>query len=157
MEHKVKLWNYTKKVDILTDLSENIKKICNINNHLYLLSENNNLYHGEIEKIDSNESLDVKLVDELNFVDIGSNDKYFYGVDEYGRVFKCTEDLKILQEIELIEESKICMHGIKGMKCKMRVEKMSVGGFGILFVTDSGQLWASGMNLIFYANLDNSI
>lgn len=144
MEKTFKLWSHTQEVKVTGDLNDQIKKICNIDTHLFLLSTKNLLYHGRVITRGSTQEVCLELVEGLKLIDIDSCNKFLYGVDEGGRVFKYTEKFEVISEIKLIEEAKICVHGHIGMKRKLKVDRIAVGQYGHLYITDNGQLWASG-------------
>lgn len=141
---KVFLWNLVNKLDIESEIQDKIKKITNIENHLYVLTYSNILLHGVIKVTDDREVVHLTKHDGLFLKDIDCVEDLLYGIDLNGRVFKYTENLICLKEILLIEDSKPCSHGSTGTKFKMKVDKISVGVYGILFITENGQLWACG-------------
>ncbi|GJQ66990.1 hypothetical protein Trydic_g7984 [Trypoxylus dichotomus] len=94
--------------------------------------------------MDEREEIHLARYDGLLLKDIDCVEDYLYGIDLNGRIFKYTENLVCLKEIMLIEDTKPCSHGNSGTKFKMKVDKISVGIYGILFITENGQLWASG-------------
>lgn len=144
MEDALQLWNFTRKVKIKGDITHSVKKIANIGNHLYLLGSNQFLYHGVTQTFEDIEILYLEVAEGFKLIDIDCCSKFLYAIDDCGRVWKYTEDLEVINEIKLIEDAKTCVHGHMGAKRKLKVEKISVGQYGVLFVTDSGQLWASG-------------
>lgn len=147
MEDILQLWNSTQKVDVKGDIGHPVKRLTHIENQLYLLTTNNNLYYGALQSTDNGEQLRLQLWEGSKFTDIDCDNKFLYAIDEVGRVWKYTDKIEAVCEIKLIEDSKMCVHGHAGVKKKMRVEKISVGQFGILFITDCGQLWATGTYL----------
>ncbi|XP_017773870.1 PREDICTED: alsin isoform X2 [Nicrophorus vespilloides] len=136
------IWDGTKKLKLLGNLNETIKKLCNIGNHIYLLTTNNNFYHGYIDE--ATDEIQLELVESLNLKDIDCCDSVLYAVEVSGKVQTYSESIEHVGEIMLIEESKTCFHGHTGAKCKMKVDKLAVGNYGGLFITENGQLWASG-------------
>lgn len=135
------LWDSTDIINVNCDnICKNIKKICNIEDHLYLLTNTNQIYHGLVIKND----LNLNLQRNIQAIDIDCCCKYVYIVQEdTGCVYKYTKDLELIHEIELLDECRICIHG-NSIKCKVKVKTICVGEFGILYVTETGQLWASG-------------
>ncbi|KAK9739210.1 MORN repeat [Popillia japonica] len=119
---KVFLWNLVNKLDIESEIQDKIKKITNIENHLYILTYSNILLHGVIKVTDDREVVHLTKHDGLFLKDIDCVEDLLYGIDLNGRVFKYTENLICLKEILLIEDSKPCSHGS----------------------TENGQLWACG-------------
>ncbi|KAK5645739.1 hypothetical protein RI129_004203 [Pyrocoelia pectoralis] len=141
----VALWNKTDQINLISEVNENILKIANIENHLYLLTVTHHLYHGIVEDIKGQQQqLQLQLYQDVQFKDIDSCQKYLYVIDLEGSVFKYNSDLQLLQEILLLNESKVCSHGHCAVKFKMKVESLAIGPFGNLFVTNNGQLWGSG-------------
>ncbi|XP_022918899.1 alsin isoform X2 [Onthophagus taurus] len=139
------LWNLSNKLQLRNEIPEKIKKITSISNHIYILTTANNLYHGFIKTNElEQEQLSVVKVDGVLLKDIDCSNSELFGVDLSGKVLKYTDNLEIIKEILLIEDSKPCPHGSIGTKFKMKVEKLSVGLYGNLYITDNGQLWASG-------------
>lgn len=141
---KIYLWNLLNKLDIQCEIQDKIKRITNCGNHLYVLTHANVLFHGTIKDNEDREEIYLTKQDGMLLKDIDSAEEFLYGVDLNGRVFKYTENLICIKEIMLIEDAKPCSHGNTGTKFKMKVDKISVGVYGILFITESGQLWASG-------------
>lgn len=138
------LWSITDSIKVYDDIYDDIIKICNIDNHIFLLTNTNTLYHGCIEKIDSILQLHLIKHTEHRLQDIDCSDSYVYIVDLQGKVYKLTEDLKTCNEIVLAEEPKCCSHGHTINKAHLRVSNIAVGGFGVLFITNSNELWACG-------------
>lgn len=140
MASNSQLWNLTQNIEIKGDLTGNIKKISNLSDRVYLLSVSNNLFYGVVNK---HNKIAFVAHETIKAIDIDCCNEFLYVVDESGRVFKYSDNMELVCEVKLIEESKMCIHG-HSIKCKMKVDKISVGQFGILYITDSGQLWASG-------------
>lgn len=137
-----RLWNSINPIHIKNDIPESILKISNINNHFYVLTGKGNLYHGEVQ-LEEN-CIRFEKENELDLVDIDSCDSHLYTVNRNGEVYRRNSDLEIVNEIALVEETKTCLHGHSDIKCKLKVKKICINKFGKLFITESGQLWASG-------------
>ncbi|KAF5273636.1 hypothetical protein FQR65_LT04636 [Abscondita terminalis] len=140
----VELWFKSDRIHINSDFDECVIKIANIDNRLYLLTVSQNLYHGPVQECNGQLQLQLTQAPEIKFKDIDSCGKYLYAVDSEGSVYKYKDNLELLHEIILINESKVCIHGHSSAKTKLKVIKIAVGEFGCLYVTDNGQLWASG-------------
>ena len=138
------IWNTTNKLDLLSDVTDGVKKISNIADHLYLVTCNNDLYHGIVEVVENREQIRLVKHNGIKTKDLDCSDEHVYVVDVNGKVIVCTENLEVVKEIVLVEDSKFCAHGQCGTKFKMKVDKISIGRYGILFLTDNGQLWAMG-------------
>ncbi|CAH0557543.1 unnamed protein product [Brassicogethes aeneus] len=138
------LWVLNENVEIRREIGESVIKISNIGNHLFLLTINNNLYHGVVEKNEHRQAyIDLEYVRDLKLVDIDSCKEFLFTVNKDGSLFKCRETLEVVNEIELVEEY-LCARGHNATKCKQKVQSIAVGEYGKLFITDSGQLWGSG-------------
>lgn len=144
MATNIRLWNLTKPIEVNDEIKESITKITNIENHIYLQTSNNHLYHGEIQTDEDNIStLQLQCSPELRVLDIDSCQDNLYIVDQEGSVFKCSKNLEKITEIHLYEDYH-CTKGHTGMKCKMKVHKIAISDYGQLFITEQGHLWASG-------------
>lgn len=86
----------------------------------------------------------LELFENAKFSDFECSCGNLYGIDLEGRVLQYSPDLELVCEIPVAEDSKVCSHGRSGAKTRLRIEKISVGMLGTLFLTDSGHLWASG-------------
>lgn len=144
--YNIKLWMFNESVDIISsNITESITKISNIGNHLYFLTANNRLYQGNIEKNeeDGKNVIKIELVDGLTLIDIDACKQSVFIVDADGNVFRCSENLDIINEISLVEEY-TCSRGHNGTKNKKKVRNIAVGEYGQLYVTQEGELWGSG-------------
>lgn len=141
------LWNATNNIKICNEdvlNADSVLKISNIDNHLFLLTNLNYLYHGCVESVDNIVQLNLIKYTERLVQDIECSDEFVYVVDLDGRVFKLSEDLKVCTSIKLAVEPKCCAHGHCDVEKKLRVRNISVGNFGTLFITTCGELWGSG-------------
>lgn len=82
--------------------------------------------------------------EETRFTDFECSCSNLYGIDLEGRVFHYSPSLELVREIIVAEDSRTCSHGRSGAKTRLRVEKLSTGAIGTLFLTDAGHLWACG-------------
>lgn len=139
-----RLWDSRNVIKIINDIPDSIIKIRNISKHLYILSANYQLYHGEID-VKNNLIEFIKYKQDANIVDISSCNTFLYIVNACGEVYKLNEYLEVLGEVCLYEEPKRCTHGhVDSKKCKVQITKISFNKFGKIFITDTGQVWASG-------------
>ncbi|EFA04485.1 alsin isoform X1 [Tribolium castaneum] len=143
MANNIRLWNLTQTVQLQTDIKESIKKISNIDNHLYIQTTSNCLYHGIVQTSENSSSLTLDYCEDWKVIDLDCCKDSLYVVDIDGNVYKCTKNLEKCSEICLLEDYQ-CSRGHTGTKCKMKVSKIAVGEYGQLFVTDWGHLWAMG-------------
>ncbi|XP_065164846.1 alsin isoform X2 [Atheta coriaria] len=144
MMDKIYIWNGKKKIKLLNNINETVKKLCNINDHLYLLTSTNKFYHGNIEIVEDEEQVTFQLSDAFRPQDIDCKADTLYIVDQNGKVLSYNEDLEFQSEITLVEDARTCFHGHTASRFKMKVSKISVGEYGGLFITENGQLWGSG-------------
>lgn len=86
----------------------------------------------------------LELFENTRFLDFECSCGNLYGIDLEGRVLQYSSDLEFVREILVAEDSKTCSHGRSGAKTRLRIEKISVGMLGTLYLTDAGHLWASG-------------
>lgn len=140
MSCNFQLWNSVNPVVVKSDIPENVLKICNINDHLYVLTVNNNLYHG----IKTEDNCITLEKGESGLIDIDTCDSHLYTVSGNGEVHRRNSNLEILDEAVLLEESKTCLHGHSNVKHRLKVKKIFINKFGKLFITESGQLWGAG-------------
>lgn len=141
MTNSFLLWNYQDPIQIDTNISESVLKIASLNKHVYILTVAYQIYHGET----NNDHLTLEKYDGEEIIDIDSCNNYLYTVNICGEVHKRDGNLKVVSELCLFEESKSCHHGhVDTKKTKIPVRKISINKFGQVFITDTGQLWASG-------------
>lgn len=140
----VYLWSTTNLIKLTENFEENIIKIASIDNHLFLLTYSNVLWHGCVEKIENSFELNLIKFNDYLVQDIEACGQYIYIVDKNGRVFKLTEDLRTSTEVTLTIEPKCCPHGHCDTENNLKVRNIAVGNYGILFITTCGQLWGSG-------------
>ncbi|XP_014251710.1 alsin [Cimex lectularius] len=137
----VHFWKGGSKLKIINeeDLPKSFKKIVNLGNQLFLLDNRNRIWLGTIT---SNEIAFTKS--KVNAVDIAATPHSFYYVSESGKVFKTNSDVESSVEIILHEEATCCVHGYATSSHKTLVSKIAAGGMGVLFISDTGELWACG-------------
>lgn len=141
MTNSFLLWNYQNPVQT-TNISESALKIASISKHVYILTTAHQIHHG---LIDDENNLALERYEDAKFLDIDSCNNYLYTVDTEGQVHKRDENLNIVSELFLYEDSKSCLHGhVVAKNFKVPVRKISINKFGNVFITDTGQLWASG-------------
>lgn len=142
MTNSFLLWLYDNPIQIDTNISESAMKIASIKQHVYVLTVSHQVYHGEL---DADNHLMLEKWDGGEIFDIDTCNNHLYTVNCDGEVHKRDENLKIISELCLLEESKSCLHGhVDSKRIKVAVRKISINKFGQVFVTDGGQLWACG-------------
>ncbi|XP_066901299.1 alsin [Halyomorpha halys] len=115
-------------------------KLITLDNSLFLLDKSNQVWQGNI---DSNYTISLSRTNILA-VDIGATRLHLYYVTEIGRVFRLSPTLKSCEEVVLYEESSCCSHGYVTHSRRINVKQISAGGMGVIFLSDTGELWASG-------------
>lgn len=142
MSNSFLLWNYQNPIQIDTNISESVLKVASINKHIYILTITHEIYHGGI---DDKNHLTLEKYDGPEIVDIDCCNNHLYIVNTNGDVYKLDENLGVVTEICLYEESKSCLHGhVDAKKLRIPVRKISINKFGNVFITNTGELWASG-------------
>nr|CAD7455674.1 unnamed protein product [Timema tahoe] len=140
------LWQGLHKIIVTFETSEpcaEVRKICHVNTHMFALTKSHSLYCGKIENGEDSYSVHLKKTN-ISAIDISCNKNSLYFVNDVGQVFRTTESLDTYEEIVLKEDAKCCVHGYKTPGHKVKVKNVSVSDTSCLFVTESGQLWASG-------------
>lgn len=145
MNQIIKLWIYNKHVSLETNVTESIKKIANIQNRLFVLSQNGNLYKGTVDISQENQNyIELTQVFDFKLLDLDASKESLFVVTTEGEVFICDEQLKIVAEINLIEDFK-CLQGHTEFKHQVRVKSLSVSEYGRLYISENNQLWGSGL------------
>ncbi|XP_076625542.1 amyotrophic lateral sclerosis 2 isoform X2 [Colletes latitarsis] len=147
MERHMHLWRGVDKLSYTFGDKPNgiICKLVTINDHIFVATTSNNLYHGEVLFLeDSPLSLVFKRA-QFDVVDIASNSEHLFIVDNNGHVLKINpQDMSVVDTIILKEEIKYCNHGYKQESEILKVKSVDANDHAMLFVTENGQLWASG-------------
>ncbi|KAK9511048.1 hypothetical protein O3M35_005697 [Rhynocoris fuscipes] len=119
--------------------SSDFIKIISLEDHLFLLDELHFIWKGLIK----NSGLSLKKTN-IKARDITVRSSVLYYVSEFGHVYHVSSDLKNPQEIVLHEESTSCLHGYTTSSRKVTVKYIVGNDSGLIFVSDCGELWASG-------------
>ncbi|XP_043251170.1 alsin isoform X2 [Colletes gigas] len=147
MEKYMHLWKGVDKLSYTFGDKPNgiICKLVTIKDHIFVATTSNNLYHGEVLfPEDSPSSLVLKRA-QFDVVDIASNSEHLFIVDNNGHVLKINpQDMSVEHTIILKEEITCCSHGYKQENKILKVKSVAANDYGMLFVTENGQLWASG-------------
>ncbi|XP_017893211.1 alsin isoform X2 [Ceratina calcarata] len=147
MEKYMHLWRGVDKLSYTFDDKPNgiICKLVTIKNYIFLTTTTNNLYHGEASLLEDSLPMLVFKRAPFDVIDIASSSDYLFIVDSNGHVLKVNpQDMSIVDTIILREEIKCCSHGCKQENEIVKVKSIAVSDQAALFVTESGQLWASG-------------
>ncbi|XP_076168851.1 amyotrophic lateral sclerosis 2 isoform X2 [Ptiloglossa arizonensis] len=147
MEKHMHLWRGVDKLSYTFGDKPNgiICRLITIKDHIFVATTSNNLYHGEVSFLeDSPPSLVFKRA-QFDVVDIASNSEHLFIVDNNGHVLKINpQDMSVVDTIILKEEVKCCSHGCKQESEVLKVKSIAVNDQAAMFVTENGQLWASG-------------
>ncbi|XP_067007576.2 alsin [Anabrus simplex] len=126
------------------EILDYVVKICSVNDSVFVLTKNKSLYYGKVEQRLDSPFLCLSK-SSVCALDIAINSSKLYFVSGDGNVYKtCPGDFENVEEIVLKEDAKCCIHGFKTPGHKVKVKSIAVTDKGCLFVTDNGQLWASG-------------
>ncbi|XP_077297979.1 amyotrophic lateral sclerosis 2 [Arctopsyche grandis] len=141
MDHSY-FWKGIKNFNLVSN--ERPSKITVIENEMFILSYNCNLYRVNLESPE--DSLKLEKIPGVNAIDITSSNSQLLYVDTHGQVFKCDpKSCDSRQEIVVKEDAESCSHGHKTPSRKIKIKYITGGGFGVLYISDYGELWASGM------------
>ncbi|XP_057324785.1 alsin isoform X2 [Microplitis mediator] len=147
MAQKLYLWKGTERVNLIFGDEPNgiIKKLVNINNHIFVSTTTYNIYCGQVIVLeDQSLSVTLKRID-FYAVDIASNSKYLFIVDDHGHVLTVDpNNLQVIDKIIIKDDIKICSHGYKQENETIRIKNIAISDTASLFVSENGQLWGSG-------------
>ena len=115
-------------------------KLITLGKSLFLLDKSHQVWQGNI---DSSYSVTLSRTNILA-LDIGATNLHLYYVTEIGRVFRLSPTLESCEEVVLYEEASSCSHGYITSSRRINVKQISAGGMGVIFLSDTGELWASG-------------
>ncbi|KAJ8681235.1 hypothetical protein QAD02_017022 [Eretmocerus hayati] len=124
-------------------------KLVNVGNHVFLATSGHAVYHGQVQEADGTSKVEPPFLEltrtQLSAVDLSSNSKFVFLVTTDGRVLKAQpDDLTVIDTIVLKEDFKYCSHGCRLDNHVTKVAKIAVNDDAALFMTETGQLWASG-------------
>ncbi|KAI4494098.1 hypothetical protein M0802_009252 [Mischocyttarus mexicanus] len=147
MEDYMYLWRGVDKLSFTFDDKPNgvINKLIAIKDYVFVATSANYLYYGEVLlEDDKSPTLTLKTT-QFDAVDIASNTNYLFIINSKGHVLKVNPyDLSVVETIILKEGPKCCSHGYKQENEIIKVKSIAVNDTSALFVTENGQLWASG-------------
>ncbi|XP_015437908.1 PREDICTED: alsin [Dufourea novaeangliae] len=147
MEKYMHLWKSVDELSYTFDDKPNgiISKLVTVEDHIFVTTTTNSLYHGEVSFIENSPPTIVFKKAQFEVVDVASNSEHLFIVDKNGYVLKINpDDMGIIDTIILKEEVKCCSHGYKQGNEILKVKSVAVSDEAALFVTEGGQLWASG-------------
>nr|XP_033325881.1 alsin isoform X1 [Megalopta genalis]XP_033325882.1 alsin isoform X1 [Megalopta genalis] len=146
MQKHMQLWRGVDKVSYTFSDKPNgiICKFVTIKDHIFVITTSNNLYHGEVTIVDNNAPTLIFKTAPFNVVDIASNSEHLFIVDTNGYVLKINpQDMSVIDTIILKEEIK-CSHGCEQEIVFLTITSIAVNDQAALFITEEGELWASG-------------
>ncbi|XP_053978355.1 alsin [Hylaeus volcanicus] len=147
MEKHMHLWKGVDKLSYTFGDKPNgiICRLVTVKDHIFVATTCNNLYHGEVSFLEGSPLSLIFKRAQFDVVDIASNSEHLFIVDNNGHVLKINpEDMSIVDTIILKDEVKYCSHGYKQESEVLKVKSIAVSDQAALFVTEHGQLWASG-------------
>ncbi|XP_029056491.2 alsin [Osmia bicornis bicornis] len=147
MEKHMHLWRGVDKLSYTFGDKPNgiICRLVTVKDHIFVATTSNSLYYGEVAFLENSPPTLVFKRAQFEVVDIASNSDYLFIVDNNGHVLKVNpQDMSIVDTIILKEEVKCCRHGYRQENEIVKVKSIAVSNQAALFVTESGQLWASG-------------
>ncbi|XP_020289655.1 alsin-like, partial [Pseudomyrmex gracilis] len=147
MDEHMHLWRDANKLSFAFEDKPNgiISKLVAVRDHIFLTTTSNGLYYGEVSFSETaSPRLAVFKRSGLDAVDVASNSEHLFVVNTNGHVLKVNpENMGVVDTIIIKEEVKYCSHGYKDNEV-VKVKSVAVSDHAALFVTENGQLWASG-------------
>ncbi|XP_031779593.1 alsin [Nasonia vitripennis] len=162
-EKLVHLWRGADKVELsfLDQLDGSVGKVVSVRDRVFLMTTTCSLYYGEVtvtaaatdssngaDESESSTTLAASLTmrrSQFSVVDLSANSEHVFAVSTDGSVLKIhPENLGVVDTITLREDIKFCSHGCKQDSDIAKVTAIAVNDSSALFVTENGQLWASG-------------
>ncbi|XP_014478813.1 PREDICTED: alsin [Dinoponera quadriceps] len=147
MERHMHLWRDADKLSFTFGDKPNgvICKLVTIKDHIFVATTTSNLYHGEVSFQNDTCSVITFRRAQFDVIDVASNSEHLFIVNTNGHVLKVNpQDMSVVDTIILKEEVKYCSHGFKEENEIVKVKSVAVSDQAALFVTENGQLWASG-------------
>ncbi|XP_050465644.1 alsin [Cataglyphis hispanica] len=122
-----------------------ICKLVTIKDHIFVATTTNNLYYGEVSFPENTCPMLILKRAQFDVIDVASNSEHLFIVNTKGHVLKVNpQDMSVIDLIILKEEVKYCSHGYKEENEVVKIKSIAVSDHVTLFVTENGQLWASG-------------
>ncbi|XP_014217091.1 alsin [Copidosoma floridanum] len=150
----VHLWRGADKVklDLEDGLDGALAKVVSVGDRVFFMTKAGSLYYGDVVDEVKDEDGGVSDVSSLSLrksqlcaVDLAANSEHIFIVTHDGTVQKINpRDFSVIDNIILDEGVKYCSHGSKQESCMVKVTSIAVNDSSVLFVTENGQLWASG-------------
>ncbi|XP_039281214.1 uncharacterized protein LOC120350697 [Nilaparvata lugens] len=143
--NQVLVWKDIDKLELryapdITPPDDFIKLSCT-NNYVFLLDKSGTIWYGEV----SNGMFLTLNRSDIKAEDIACTSTHLFFITENGRVFRAdVNNLNTYEEVILHEDANTCCHGYVTTSQRIAVKHIEAGGMGVLFLSDSGQLWAMG-------------
>lgn len=139
----IHIWRGLTKLQIIetSNYPQDPVKVGNLGELLAILDSKNNLWLGTIL---SNITVEFKTI-ATKVRDFVCAKNILYFLSDQGKVFKFHEsNLENVLEVVLFEEARSCSHGHTTSSQHIVVKGIAAGAMGVLFISDSGHLWACG-------------
>ncbi|XP_031843534.1 amyotrophic lateral sclerosis 2 [Nomia melanderi] len=150
MQEYMHLWKGVDKVSYTFGDKPNgiICKLVTIKDRIFVMTTSNNLYHGEVSFMENSPPTIIFKRAQFDVFDVASNSEHLFIVDNNGYVLKINpQDMSIIDIIILKKEIKCCSHGYREENEVLKIKSIAVNDQTALFVTEEGQLWATGNQL----------
>lgn len=139
------MWKDSTKISVFNESNvlfpKDFVKLSYVDNTVFLLGNDSFIWYGNVS---SDFMLHLKQSD-ISAVDITCTKTHLYYTNDSGRVFKVSPiDLEDWTEIIFNQDAKCCVHGYRTSNHSVSVKNISSGGMGVLYLSESGHLWASG-------------
>uniref|UniRef100_A0A146M3M8 Alsin n=4 Tax=Lygus hesperus TaxID=30085 RepID=A0A146M3M8_LYGHE len=131
---------YHLRVEEGVSLPSRFVKLISSDDTLHLLDCHKHVWKGSIV----NETISLFKTNVVA-IDFASSYPDVYFVNEFGRVYK-TNSSEEQEEVILHEDASNCIHGYVTSSHRTYVRKLSANAMGVLFVSENGELWASGVH-----------
>lgn len=140
----IHLWKGSTKLHLIDSSNNhphNPIKIGKLEELLVILDSKNKIWFGTLL---SNPNVEFKSID-IKVLDFVCTNNVLYFLSDQGKVFKLLSDnLEHVLEVVLFEEARSCAHGHTTSSQHIFVKNIAAGAMGVLFVSNSGHLWACG-------------
>ncbi|BES88813.1 Vacuolar sorting protein 9 (VPS9) domain [Nesidiocoris tenuis] len=114
-------------------------KFVSTDDSLFLLDNQKSLWKGDVKT-------GSILLSKTNIVaaDLARTSAGLYIVSEFGKVYRIDDSLGHQEEVILHEDASNCIHGYATSSHRIHVKQIASNSMGLLFVSEHGELWASG-------------
>ncbi|KAL1123934.1 hypothetical protein AAG570_001704 [Ranatra chinensis] len=136
-------WKGARKLTVLTPdgCPDEFLKSVGGGRTIFLLDDDGQVWRGEID--DEAEEIVLRKTG-VKGMDLAVMEGKLYVVNEMGRVYRYGEEVDESEEVIVHEEANSCIHGYTTTSHRVTIRRISGGATGMLFLSDRGELWASG-------------